>query len=1075
MDKAVSIDLNTNVEVGEEHIIVPGDKASFREKNTETYKGLLSNMTEDSGDGWMTTTNKKVELISDDGTVAILDVNGKRLSIPSSMKLVASYHIDSNIAGDITSIVSDGVKAYYILRDRLNNVYKVEKVLTTGAESEVLLGNGDEKTFNAFFMLESTNYVVSTGTNFKIYSIDGTELVSVDVSSGRAFNNGWYQDENNWAVGRDDNDQYYARSHAVYSGTSYDFKYMGCVDQNGNITGEPFPANSVSSMTIGYSTPERLTNGILRWTRWNMNEVLCYPESSSYGRMTSGEWRANRPRFSRLEWVSGSGHEPVYNEVWPDTDLNYWVLMITPTSVKYVTRDAQPVTPSNRSYFTTRWIATDPGANPGPVWEVSSYGEYDNRFPMKYFYTNKQANRGKTFIYGRGFVRSYVVNGGVYSFRGGTDQGTPPNYSYIFHPYSAQTYIAEITNGGSIKKRYLDAHASFSVSFVSDVPMPVKSDQGEDDSELIDSTVYYGNMRVHPITPDQLENKSWSEWLWTIGGPNTGNSAFLTDIPHYVKYGNFSVLGYNGYTIGFSYNKVLINTPSKEIEVWSVYEHDGNVIISTSENVYVLGPGAFKLRKVADFIFATNCITEYNTLQENRDGVIRLIRAFIPYNMSYELNSQWSNFTFLCPEDGSAANASWLTGAAVNANLKDDYLAASFLLPAINIPMYIASTDLDSFNKFIIDANLPILVPTKNDLLFDDEELLVYYTHSQLSTDIIYRETEKGSDSYFNPDYEENNWWLTSTTIEFPVGIAARLSGINYMSSTVSLEGDYTARLHVENNQAYLVYNIAEQVYYGGTIFTIYTNNYYYDGEAIYSIVSGSNAEFVCYAIGLRFLGNSGTEAYFYSPYDKSIYLFSGSNTLTKARSLSYMANIKDSMFSSVNQRMYLLDESSNVLWLSNESSGLYRLEDIDHLESSEKGAIFVGDGKYSIYSPRGDYEKLVPIEIETSWIGDNTSLNKFGYGEIQLYSPEPVAATIKISTYVKDGVDIKSTEKTVNVKKSDWKGTYLRIRATPESATGQAFKIKVSSDDLVHIMNIAFAFEQVSKVPAASVAEISV
>ena len=34
-DKAVSIDLNTNVEVGEENIIVPGDQATFQRKNTE--------------------------------------------------------------------------------------------------------------------------------------------------------------------------------------------------------------------------------------------------------------------------------------------------------------------------------------------------------------------------------------------------------------------------------------------------------------------------------------------------------------------------------------------------------------------------------------------------------------------------------------------------------------------------------------------------------------------------------------------------------------------------------------------------------------------------------------------------------------------------------------------------------------------------------------------------------------------------------------------------------------------------------------------------------------------------------
>jgi hypothetical protein len=188
------------------------------------------------------------------------------------------------------------------------------------------------------------------------------------------------------------------------------------------------------------------------------------------------------------------------------------------------------------------------------------------------------------------------------------------------------------------------------------------------------------------------------------------------------------------------------------------------------------------------------------------------------------------------------------------------------------------------------------------------------------------------------------------------------------------------------------------------------------------------------------------------------------------------MGGIIDSMFSSVNQRMYILDDHSNVLWLSNESSGLYRLNNIDHLESSEKGCIFVSDDGFLIYSPKEDeFEDVVPMEIETSWIGDNTSLQKFGFATIQLYAPTPEASTIKVLMETKDGTDVKTTAKEAHIKKSDWKGTYLRIRVTPENADGQAFKFIIETDDYVRIMNIEFAFEQISNSPAPSTVEISV
>lgn len=1057
MNKAVSIDLNTNIDVGQEDIIVPGDKITFKRKNVEQYLGLLSNMTATKGEGWMTTTNKKITLVSDIDGVATLDIGGKTYSIDSSTKLIGQYEINPSISGDIKSIAVDDTTVYYILKDKIGKWWFVASPFDgTEIQRELNVSSQSE----AFFLYNSNYYVISNNTDATVFDTDGTEITQITFSRSKAPNNGYWEDVDNWTIGRNDEDAYYAWADMNVSGTVYHYNYMGCIDEDGTITGEPVPVLNVSGMTITYQTPQRLPNGILKWTRLSNTDgdLLAHMVGRDFSRWdfsTIGDYKA-------LMASKGQSNE-TYSIAGVETGLNRWITMIRRNGINSIGRDSAANTSISGWVAGMHWVYTDPSAIPGVFW-TSAITQYDNVFPMKYFFTNKQSNRGKTFDYGKGWTRTYALSAALANY-GGTQLN-------LFDVFSLGSYLYENVRGTE-KVRSLDANNNRAAQLydggaIAAYGLPIQNPVAADDTYFMDSTVFQGNVRRHPLSSTQYNNRAWSQWYWQIGGENYGENGLVDIIPLTITNGNIEVLVYNGYTVGFGYNKVLINTPSKEIEVWTYRTINGKTVVTTAENVYVIGSGEFKISKIADFIFRTNCLTEWNTIQESREGVVQLIRAFIPYNMSMEINSNWQNVNFKAPADGSGANDMWLEGAAINSNLDDKYLASSFLLPAISIPLYVNGGDLTTFDKQIVRNNNPILIPVYSSTLFSDEELLVYYTHIQDSTDITYKMTIKGVDSYFDATHEDNSWWITSNTVFFPVGIASKFTGINYMASTVKLEGDYTARLYINNNQAYMLFNIAEQVYYGSTIFTIYTNNYYYDGEAIYSILLGAN-EFVCYAIGLKFLGNSGTEAYFYSPYDKSIYLFSGSNTLSKAKSVARMGNIIDSMFSSVNQRMYLLDDRSNILWMSNESSGLYELENIDHLESSEKGAIFCGDATYLIYSPRNDFEEIVPMELETNWIGDSTSLNKFAYTDLQLYSKQPIKAEFKLRMLAKDGVDIKENVKTIKIKPSDWKGNYLKIRATPDETIGQAFKSIVESNDLISIMNIQVAFEEVSSQPSAA------
>ena len=182
---------------------------------------------------------------------------------------------------------------------------------------------------------------------------------------------------------------------------------------------------------------------------------------------------------------------------------------------------------------------------------------------------------------------------------------------------------------------------------------------------------------------------------------------------------------------------------------------------------------------------------------------------------------------------------------------------------------------------------------------------------------------------------------------------------------------------------------------------------------------------------------------------------------MTKALPLSDAPYIKDALFSSVDQTLYILFEDSSLFAQNGISSALFKdFENIDHLEGTVKGCALISDKKYNILNAiNGD---LLPLEVETEYIGADDYLWNLKYVDFMLYDND-CKITVDIEIKMLGTIEQGESTKLV-IGKNDFKNKYYKIRIAPKVNKGQAFKIKFYSKDPVSIQSISPYVERVSE-----------
>ena len=1031
------------------------ERISFRKKNTAVYENVLRSPRLNKGPDAVSTTGKNISVLGSPSDITIrcgdFDLKTSALYYLDEVK-----EIEPPVSGEVTDVKAnvDTKDIFYLVKQsngdyvycKNNVVVETIKRDSSWVDFACFL-SVDGKRIKSYVRLSGDIYLECEGSE-RTFS-DWGNLTGQTIVKPYAFNNGEFYSWDNYTVGADGIDQY--RTHC-YSPRYGHKLYLGCVGKGGFVTGEPFPKR-VSSDFPALDKPKRLPNGVLKWQVLNTDASF---QNSFYNKhlgettLTVGEtggttddW--NNPQMLRTKMVYGYKAD--------GTEI-------------YVNSSAAG---DNSTYgFDVVDVSSDMGA----YWKVDNLGEFDNVFPQAFIFTNYASNRGKFYDYGPGWARA-TVQIRCYEHNKTTKSVYPLTSPVMLselkdYEDNNECYLLEPVNSSNISS---DGKAIGDGSQYAGAENYIKF---TDDS--LRSGIYW---RRHSVTAEEIASKQLLNWVYFLG--DTMENGIVNDIPFVLKAGSFDsnaaiyVQYYAGLPVSASFNKTLITTASTEMKAFSCKgSYVGNDVICTDPYVYFIRKltsiDQVKVFKLADFKFCTNLITQWNFINESRDGTFEILRGNIPYIMEGEWDVK--DVPTLLPSDGGASNDVWLQGSGHNVNLKDNDVTVSYLLPPIEVPIYVDPTNLDKFNKEVIKKVKP-LIKVNRSQMFNEDTVDVYFTHTLDTTDCKYRATIKGNgEQTYNTLLDENTYWLEAQTTIFPIGLGSQVKGINYIAPTVMLPGNYSARLYTSSNTAFLGYNIASQVYYGDQVFSIYTSSFYYDGQAIY-YVGGTNEStqnsFVCYAIGMDFLGNSGTEAYFYSKWEKRLYVFTGSATLQAGDSFARFGEIVDTCYSSHEQALYILFDDGHLYARTQRDSFLLECKDITnpHLEGTTLGCAVVGDNGWMYYSPVNG--EVGPLNIETSFIGDDGSLFKYSFVDCVLYNVKD-DCELDIEFVVLNGVEQNSTKLHTAITKSDWKGRNLRIRLTPDSKSniGTSFKVIIKSNDDIAVSYISVGLDRQSAVPGA-------
>lgn len=1018
-------DINAPVDLGSKAVTHSVDELKFSVKNSLPYNGLLSNYHSISAKGWPTTNGEQLSLESlKDGTVTFKH-RDKEYKITDAKQVLASKT-------KIELPFDEEIKDYYIKDDDTVYVRTEEHIFRlVDGKCEVTFNiekNDDGKYKSCFFTINKDGIFwydnafwnvetleVIKETSFKFFDEDG-ERVKEEP------NNGYYA-EDYWICGHDSTDHSKDWAENMV-GQSID--YIGHITSTGEAIGEPRP---------DYLKPTVLDNKLIKWDRFSEEDLKKLKETN----------------IAQLS----SGDEPILSSSTASFGASYK----TPSPIKYSftygMNKAGAFMYMEQWAGANAWQMVDTVASPGVYWQTEEDDPYTAIFPNASVYTNNIDARGRDYEYSGDWLRC------IFNYR--TWKITSSVFSIFSTPVTLFTYKDGKTTTVTLDN--INAQAIKKTGKLDGWAVPTPNSDGT--FNIANSTVWFKFKKTdkkwlkhHLFSKAQASNRAWSSWR------NTADFK-VNDFPMFADIGDgYKVHLYQNLPICISKDNIAITTPTTEMD--SVYAAKGNILVANKsifrfEDITI---DNIEVEKIADYKFKTNIVAPLNLFAEKRDGSIELAHSFIPYFNEVKWNGYGSLALLQCP-DGNDYNDTFSMGFGINATLDDNITETSALLPAIGIPFYCNSRNIDAFNRQIIDKNAPVMVPDTT-CIPKDVALGVFFTHSLKSTDISYRYSEKNGEIYHDDKYDNTQWWIGSTSIFLPLGLGSTFSGINYLASTVELPGNYSVRLYTQNNNSFLLYNITQQSYYGQTIFTIYGSSYYYDSQGIYYIGDGSSNEFVCYAIGMKFLANSGTEAYFYSPVDKYLYTFTGSNTLTKAVPLSNVPEIKDAVFSSVDQTLFLLFED-DTLYAQNGISSAYftNFTGIKELQGTVKGCSIIETSKsFHILNP--EEGEVIPLQVETEYTGSDDAVWQCPYVDLMLYNNNnEVDFTVEVDMM---GTENMSVKKNIHLKKSDFKNDYCKVRVSPKVNNGQGFKVAIYSKSKISVMSIAPKIERISDAGFAGV-----
>lgn len=714
----------------------------------------------------------------------------------------------------------------------------------------------------------------------------------------------------------------------------------------------------------------------------------------------------------------------------------------------------------------------------------------------------------KTFKYLKGYYIEDVSASPHYSNNGDAiDMSVIPSELTLYvQPFTAWSKM------GSIKTKFLSYDSFLTLPYSTLANYQAIIDKPVNNVEDIPNT--FSKSSVDGPTSYYIESTSVDNEFITLAGSTAGPSERYTDSEVYtMKYlgeANYpKLMGLfnesftpewmftNAFNFKLIYNKDALVGISKDNSIvvpWN--DVDENTLTMTENDIYY-------------FSLSNNTWVHINISKENQLEAIKVGNDLLLNSLvdncyrkdklfTYSVDTTLADFIISKPRVGlintyGAVFYSYIVPKRITANIKIGNYWLPYLLEVIKKTekyfISIASNDNDGpiwastqllnytgttnvrkegwqftsspvFDTATIDYSYYL-----NNMELQNRANIDAYTSDTGSVLSYFKSWYEGIAKYNNKlsDVEKSMTEPTYYNLSPNVDIMTFIDGFN----TISLlkVGNNTLQLLVKESDLLLVYNLLSNVNNISEYFVLQgqqygiINNYINKVDMVNGQVVAQTP--ITSVEGLKFLGNTDKQAFFFSQMNKTIQYFAADNTLEFLMDATEIDNNTTTVFAKQTNDIFLLLNDKVVVF----TNGGSMYEMLSRAEYITFGDNSWSDGnKTWSYFKINDEQERVPIELETLWFGDtvNRKLMNVDCIYIELYDDNYMPGKFEISF---DGLvnNTASTKKqTFNVKSSDYdrvtKTVYLRYQ--PAFQNCAAFKLNVKSDLAIKRIAVGYTSE---------------